>query len=69
MTPGNLMGGVGAMGLMASDPMIFPNGMDFASEFDFQDVGSNMSNIVDFERDFGQWFNGNDDLSTGLDIK
>ena len=59
------MGGAGAMGLMASDPMIFPTDMDFGAEFDFQDVGSNMSNIVDFERD---WFNGNDDLSNGSGI-
>ncbi|RXW24852.1 hypothetical protein EST38_g1027 [Candolleomyces aberdarensis] len=66
----NIMGGGGGMGMMGSDSMLFNTAMDFSTvvgEFEFGDVGSN---IVDFERDFGQWFNGpNDDLGGGLEMK
>ncbi|KAJ2936964.1 hypothetical protein H1R20_g127, partial [Candolleomyces eurysporus] len=53
--------------MMDSDSMLFnPAAMDFSSvvgEFEFGD-------IVDFERDFGKWFNGpDDDLASGLVMK
>ena len=57
------------MGLINSESMLFnPTGMDFGSvDFGFGDVGPN---IVDFERDFGQWFNGpSDDIAGSLEMK
>jgi hypothetical protein len=63
------MGSAGAMGLVGSDPMMLPASTDSGANFDFQNVGSNISNIVDFEKDFAQWFNGYDDFSSGLDIR
>ena len=61
----NLMGGAGAMNLIAPADTFLSASMDFAvGDFGFPDVGSTMGNI-DFERDFGSWFNGpSDDLST-----
>ena len=65
---GQLIGGAGAVGgigMMSSDSMLFNPAMEFSTvvgEFEFGDVGSN---IVDFERDFGQWFID----PTGMEMK
>lgn len=53
-------GGPGGMDIMG-DPMLFSN-----ADFNFSDLNPNMFTgegpIVDFERDFGSWFNPSDGM-------